>query len=473
MLRSHLISFLCVACLTSCVNYAGIHGASHPLDNEMLKSSYSDEPTQHVKTVQAADWWHIYHDPKLNTLVAAALRDSPNLQMAKSRLATSQHIAEAAGSSLWPQLDASGSIQRERLTENTFFPPPFGGNNYTETNIGLNFNYELDFWGKNRSIIAARTNDAKAAAAEVAEARLILAAAVSSNYFQLQYELSAIKLYRDIVKQRQEMLKIVALRARHGIVSDIPMTTANADLQSALIAMTSLQQQVKLTTHELAALAGQNPFTTSIDVTPFAYRQNILRMPKSIPANLLARRPDIIAACWRMQAAASLVNASKARFYPNVNLLALWSYQSFILSKAFDSGSRDSYIGAAVDLPIFDAGRRRANLSAQYAEFDTAQEQYNQTLLNALRDTADQVAILHALNKQEHDQSYSLSAIKKNYQLTQARYKHGINDYMSVLEIQGALLNQQNAQIQLRAQQIKATVAMIKALGGNYLIIEG
>jgi NodT family efflux transporter outer membrane factor (OMF) lipoprotein len=471
-LRSHLIILLCLISLTGCVNYAGIHGNNKPTDDAMLNTSYSTD--SHLKmSANTANWWLIYHDPQLNKLIATALANAPDIQIAKSRLAASRHIAESAGASLWPELDASGSIQRERLTQYTFYPPPYGGNSYTETNVGLNFNWELDFWGKNRAIIASRTSDARAAQADVAEARLILATAITSDYFQIQYEMAALKLSAAIVKQRSEMLKIIQVRATHGVVSDIPITTARAELQSAHIAEASLQEQYQLSRHRLAALMGLNPFTADINVKQFAYDKNIYHLPKVLPANLLARRPDIIAARWRMEAAAKLIKAQQANFYPNVNLVGLWSYQSFILSKAFNKGSRDSYFGAAIDLPIFDAGRRRADLATQYAEFDTAKEQYNQTIVNALRDTADRISILHSISRQEADQDSSLRATRKNYQLTNARYRHGINDYMSVLQIRGTFLTEKNDQITLQAQHLKATVAMIKALGGNYILVEG
>jgi NodT family efflux transporter outer membrane factor (OMF) lipoprotein len=472
-LRSHIIYFLCLIGLTGCVNYANIHGDAKPLDDTMLNTSYSDTGRTKLSSAATGDWWKIYKDPQLNKLIATALTDSPSLQIAQSRLATARHIAEEAGASLWPDVSAYGQIQREHITENTYFPPPFGGNNYTETNFGLNFNYEFDFWGKNHSIIAARTSDARAAQAEVAQARLILAAAITSSYFQLQYEQRALAINIAIVKQRQELLKIIKVRATHGVVSDIPVTTANADLQSTRMNITNLQEQIKLTSHELAALMGKNPFTTDIHTEKFAYNKNILRLPKVLPANLLARRPDIIASRWRMESAASLVNASKARFYPNINLVGLLSYQSFILQKTFNSSSRDSYVGAAIDLPIFDAGRRRANLRTQYAEYDTAVAQYNETILTALRDVADQISTLHALAAKEIDQNNALSATQKNYNLTRARFHNGIVDYADVLESEGSLLTEEYNQTELQAQHLKTTVAMIKALGGNYLSIEG
>jgi outer membrane protein TolC len=153
--------------------------------------------------------------------------------------------------------------------------------------------------------------------------------------------------------------------------------------------------------------------------------------------------------------------------------MALWSYQSFILSKTFAAGSRDSYGGMAIDLPIFDAGRRRANLALRDSEFDTAVEQYNQTILTALREVANQVTTLQSLHAQVAAQTNALGAIEKNYVLTRSRYQHGIIDYMKVLEAKTNWLSAQNRQVELQAQQLTATVAMIKALGGNYVTLEG
>jgi NodT family efflux transporter outer membrane factor (OMF) lipoprotein len=469
MLRS-LLCFLCMACLASCVNYAGIHQTATPMDDAMLSTSYTDTTHPKIITVRSTAWWTIYQDPQLNKLIQTALVDSPTVQIAQSRLQEAQHIAEAVSSSLWPSLSTSDSLRRERLTENTFFPPPFGGNNYTESYVGLNFNYEFDFWGKNRAAVASRVSLAHAREADVLAARLILASAITSNYFQLQYNMAALKINRDLLHQRQQMLAIISDRAKNGIESDIPVTTAVAAERSARMIVDTDEQQIKISIHQLAALSGANPFTTDIEAKPFFYNRRILKLPRVIPANLLARRPDIIAARFRAESAASEIKVAKARFYPNVNLIGLLSLQSFILAKTFDSSSRDSYAGAALDLPLFEAGQRRANLKTRYAEYNLAVEEYNQTILTGLREVADQITTLHSLQAQEADQARSLQAIQKNYALTRARYHHGIVDYMKVLESEDTLLSEKNREIQLQAQHLTQSVALIKALGGTYLI---
>jgi NodT family efflux transporter outer membrane factor (OMF) lipoprotein len=369
---------------------------------------------------------------------------------------------------MWPIIDAGGQINRERITANGIYPPPFGGNTYTETNVGVNFGYEFDFWGKNRQTLAAKISEKHAAEADFAEARLVLAVAVTTQYLQLQYNMAALKIGDAILHQRQSLMNIIKARASHGIESDIPLSQANANTEAAKMNMSVLKEQIKLSQHQLAALIGKNPFTTEIEANPFRYQKNITRLPKVLHANLLGRRPDIIASRWRIEAAAQRVNAAKARFYPNINLMAVLSLQSFTLGKTFYSSSRDDSIGAAIDLPIFDAGARRANLATQFDEFDIASEQYNQSILIALRDVANQASTLHSLNEQETAQVSALNAAQQSYRLTASRYHHGIADYMHVLEMQNALLQEQNRQIQLQALHLKAAVLMIKALGGNY-----
>jgi NodT family efflux transporter outer membrane factor (OMF) lipoprotein len=464
------LSFICIASLFSlaaCVNYANIHEHTVPLNDAMLTTSYSDDKEARANA-NNPNWWMIFHDSTLNKLVATALSDSPTIQIAQSRIAEASHVADQAHSTLWPSVDASGQINRERISENTIFPPPFAGNTYTDTNIGVQFQYEFDFWGKNRHILASKISEKRAIEADYAESRLVLATAVTYQYLQLQYDTAALKVGEAILHQRRAIANIIKARASHGVESDIPLSKANTDVEIATINVASLAEQIKLSQHQLAALIGKNPFTADIEANKFMYQKKLATLPKVLHANLLGRRPDIIASRWRIEAAAQRVNAAKARFYPNINLIGILSLQSYSLGKAFYSSSRDDSIGAAIDLPIFDAGARRAYLATRYDEFDIASEQYNQTILTALRDVANQASTLHSLDTQIAAQAVALHAAERSYKLTASRYQHGITEYLQVLEIQNTLLQEQNRQIQLQARHLQAAVLMIKALGGNY-----
>lgn len=274
-MRLYTLCFISMCCLSGCVNYAGIHDHRQSFDDAMLKTSYSETSHASAKPIatKTENWWSIYHDAQLNELIDTALQNSPSVQVAQSRLESAQHIAEAAGASLWPRATAYAEVQRERLTENTFFPPPFGGNRYTEINLGMTFNYEFDFWGKNHAIIAAHMNNAYAAAAEANAARLILASSITSTYFQLQYEYAELKINQQIAKQRHDIYALILTRIKHGIDSDIPATSANTDWQNANMAVAATEAQIKLSQHLLAALMGKNPFDTHIHVTKLSYNK--------------------------------------------------------------------------------------------------------------------------------------------------------------------------------------------------------
>jgi NodT family efflux transporter outer membrane factor (OMF) lipoprotein len=468
-----LFLLVCLVLLSGCVNYAGIHSDAKPLNDSLLKSSYNTHTNTQIAIIKKTAWWTAFKDPQLNALVTTAIAGSPTLQVAQSRIRNAQQVAEASGANLWPSADAYAQIARERITRNGLFPPPYGGNSYTETNLGAAFNYEFDFFGKNAQALQASISSARAAEADFAEARLVLAAAVSTTYFQLQNNRAELAVESALLHHQQELLDIIKDRAGHGVDSDIPVSTAVADMETAKLAVAQLSGRVKISEHELAALLGQNPFTTHFAVAKYSYRQHYFAMPSVIPANLLGQRPDLIAARWRMESSAHAVNASKARFYPNINLSGFVSLQSYVLNKTFILPSRDMSIGPALDLPIFDAGRRRADLAQKYAEYDNAVGSYNETVLTGLREVADQATELTSIDSQQQAQQNVLTATERNYHLTRSRFQHGIVDYPQVLVIQNTLLKRQDEQIQLQTSHLKAMVALMKATGGNNLRAEG
>jgi NodT family efflux transporter outer membrane factor (OMF) lipoprotein len=472
-LRSRSLGLICLFFLSGCVNYAGIHSNARPLDDSMLDPQHPDNKASQIAAVKPTDWWRHFNNPQLNSLISTALENSPSLQIAEARVAQAEHLAQESDSALWPSLNADASIAREHISPNTIFPPPYGGNNYTETNIGLNFQYEFDFWGKNRQALESYVSRARASAADYGESRLVLAAEITTTYFQLQASQAKMEIAKAILKQEQSLLDIITTRATHGIESDIPVTTANSEMQAARIQLDNSEQQIKIYNHQLAALMGKSAFDTNIVAAKLVYNAKLLKLPAVIPANLLGQRPDLVASRWRVEAAAHQVNSAKARFYPNINLNAFLSLESYALNKAFWWSSRDNLVGTAIDLPIFDAGLRRANLGERYAEYDNAVASYNQTIVTGIQQVADQLTTLHTLATQEAAQNASVKALKNNYNLTRLRYRHGIVDYTQVLESQGQLLQQQNYQLQLEALHLKSMVALIKALGGSYTTSEG
>lgn len=467
-LRLAALIFCFLFFITGCVNYVGIHAQAKPITATQLATQKTYKIAEKSSSY---NWWMTLRDKQLNHLISVAVADSPTMKIAQSRLLRAQAIAEASVAPLWPTIDASGYVQRQRFSQRGLAPPPFNGRTFNILDLGLNFNYEIDFWGKNREALAARVSEACAAQADVAQARLVLSAAVANAYFQVQSNQQQVMLARRIANQQQQLMEIIRDRTLHGITSDIPLKTSIADAEAARLAVDQYAEAEQIARHQLAVLLGDNPFTTDIKTTKLAYQH--YKLPAFLPANLLANRPDIMVARLQMEAAAHEVNVAKARFFPNVNLTALFSYQRVGYGNLFAPGNQNNAVTGAIDLPIFDAGARRANLRLNYADYDAAVNTYNQAILTALQEVADQATTLRSLTRQINTQGDVIGATQHNYKLINSRYNHGVVDYVQVLEIKNLLLQQQATQINLQARYLLSMVAMIKALGGTDLTGQG
>ena len=467
-MRPYLLLLIYCFGLTSCAYYGDIHGNSQPFNAASLSIRHVyKKPPVSIHISHNHHWWEKFKDPELNQLIDAALSDSPNMHVAYARVRQAQHLAAEASSSLWPSVDFSGYAQRQRFSATGLVPPPFNGEIFNIGTAGLNFNYEFDFWGKNRQTLIAKVSEECAARADLAQAQLIISAAVANTYFQLLNNIKQAKI-AEINAQISTRISLITLeRASHGINSAIPVKRKETDAQADKLIVEQYRQAELLSRHQLAVLLGKNPFTTKIETQQFAFHPYHISLPSSLPAHLLAERPDIYAAKSRALAAASRIKVAKAYFFPDINLAALFSYQSINLNQLFTHQNQNNAVTGAIDLPIFDAGARRANLGEKYAEYDLAVNEYNQTILTALREVADQLSLLKTINSQLQAENIALNATRHNYKLFSSRYNHGIADTLEVLQSKQALMQRQAVQTDLQTRHLLAVVAMLKALGGN------
>ncbi len=465
-----LLCCICSLSLTACVYYGDIHGQAKPYTVAQLQQAHVAASAQ-----PSAGWWHQFHNQTLNHLIAVALANSPNLQITTARLRKATQDTEAAASLRWPTLDFSGYVQRQKFAEFGLVPPPFNGRTFNIADAAFNFNYDVDLWGKNRQQWLAALSQQQAAAADVAQAQLMLSTAVASTYFGLQNLSAQTRLAQENVHLSEQLLQIARTRARQGIESNLPMQTLQINAQTAKQAYEQFKQQREMARHQLSVLLGDNPMAKALTMKLASYRPVTVTMPANLPASLLANRPDINAAKLRAEALAHQINVAKTRFYPNINLNGLFSYQAagIGLNQFFMPQSQNNAVTAAFDLPLFDAGLRRANLGARYAEYDEAVNAYNQSILTALQQVADQLSTLHALRQEVQAATLAFKTMKQQYKLIHSRYNQGIADYMTLIESKQLLLQQQASLLNVQAQHQQATAAMFKALGGTDHISKG
>ncbi|MES2360202.1 MAG: efflux transporter outer membrane subunit [Pseudomonadota bacterium] len=453
--------------ITGCADMSGIESRAVLRDAPSLGLPAATQ----ASPVVAAEWWRDFGDEQLNRLVAQALETSPSLKLAQARLARAQAVTEVADAATLPQLNGQLDATRQLYTKNGLVPAPLAGTIRETGTAQLNASWELDFFGKNRAALDAALGSVHAAEADAQAARVLLASNVARSYFQLVRLNEQVAVARRTLAQREETLKLVQDRVNAGLDTRLELRQSEGGLPEARLQLESLQEQMALTRNALGALVGQSNVALATVPPAQSAIKNIATAGAmaAIPADLLGRRADITAARWRVEASVKDVANAKTQFYPNINLVAFAGFSSIGLNRLTESGSQQWGVGPALRLPIFDAGRLRANLRGKTADLDAAVESYNAAVLDAVRDVSDQVASMQAIARQQTEQRAAQNAAEGAYEIALQRYKAGLGNYLNVLTAETNVLAQRRGAVDLAARALDTQVALIRALGGGYV----
>lgn len=415
-------------------------------------------------------WWTALGDDQLDRLIDTALAGAPSLQVAEARLRQAQAQADAYGANRLPSAEIGLDATRQRYTETGAIPKPLAGSTRTSGRLAVDFSYDLDFWNRNRSLFESALSQQQAVAAEQQGARLILSSALARAWASLERLYTLQDVTRDQLAQRQRLLELQQRLLAAGLVAESDTALAESQAAAARQEVQALAEQLTLQRHYIAALAGQGSgFAASLGRPALAAAESASGgLPAVLPADLLGRRPDLVAARWRVEAARGGSAAAKAEFYPNVNLLGFIGYSSIGLSNLLKSASGIAGLGPAISLPLFDGGRRRANLEGAHADEDLAMAQYNQTLVDAVRDVADQATSLQSLAAQAKESDLALIQSARARDLARRRFAAGLASEGAALSAESPWLERRRAAADLRERQLAARIGLIKALGGGY-----
>lgn len=456
------------ACLAGCVGRGDWKPAPR-LEPESLTAQQTLAGARVDPTAwPAQQWWHGYGDPQLDALVDEALGGSPSLEIAQARLRAAQGEALAAGAARVPAGALDAETTRQRYPEHGLFPPPFAGTSVTDARLALDFGYDLDFWGRNRSLLAAARSGVAAADADRAAARLALAVAVTRAYVQLDLSYELLDVANDNLKQQAEILELTKQRVSAGLENTARVKQSEANVALTRAAVAAVQANIELARNQVADLVGAGPDRGQRLERPRLAPPASLALPSALPADLLGRRPDVAAARAQVESAAHGVSAAEADFYPNVNLTAFAGLQSIGLSQLFQASDRIVGAGPALHLPVFNRAALRGTLESERARLDQSVGLYNQTLLDAVREVADVLANWRALERETSEQQIALEAAQRSYELTSERYRAGLDNYLSVLSSEGQVIQTQGLRAQLHARRLGFSVDLVRALGGGY-----
>ena len=414
-----------------------------------------------------AQWWTRYDDEQLNQLVTQALKDGPTLQVAAARIGSARAALKLDRANLGADVSLEGTTNRQRYSANGLFPPPIGGRYYSESTLRLMAGYDFDWWGKRRAAIAAAIGEVNARRAEYAQAEQTLAASIVQTYFSLQAQRARLSTLDKMRAIQRALVMDRSTRVAHGLVSIDEQRKAEEDLAAMNEEYAALATQDARELEALRALLGADA-QALVNFAPHALPAASSALPAKLGIELLARRPDLQAARWRIEASLNRVEAAQAAFYPDVNLRSFFGFDALSVDDLLKSSSRTPFLGATLSLPLFDSGRLQAGLGIARMQRNEIIADYNQAVFAAVRDVAQSGVTLQGLQDQVREQAASTAAIQALSRTASARFDHGLIDRATLLSSESAVLKQEDAGLQLRNQQLQTEVALIKALGGGY-----
>ena len=414
-------------------------------------------------------WWAAYGDPQLDRLIDEALAGAPDLAKAQARARQAEAFRETAASTLGPHLSAVASVAEVKQSYNNGVPRAAVPHGWKDAGmVGLSLDWQLDFFGKNRALLAAATSEADAARADEAQARLTLSTAVAAAYADLAQLYADRDAAEEALRVRGDSEGLISARCAQGLETQAALERAHAGRAAAEAELAAVDEAIGLTRNSLAALLGQGPDRGLAIARPPPGAVRAFGLPANLQADLIGRRPDVVAARLTAEAAGKRIKAAKADFYPNVNLTGLIGLQAQGLNMLTKSGSGIGSIGPAITLPIFDSGRLQGNYRGARAQYDEAIATYDQTLTKALQEVADSAVSSRALYARLGKSQEALAASQAAYDLTRQRYARGLGTYLDVLTAEDALISNRRAVADLETRAFTLDVALVRALGGGF-----
>jgi len=454
-------------CFAGCAQIPALNKSVEAKPVEQLGSSASF--TAPAGAWPADGWWHTYGDAQLDGLIDEALRESPNLAVAQARLRQAGAMTQTAGAPLMPEVTGTAALNEAKQSYNYLMPRqtvPSGWKDYGQAM--LNLSWELDFWGKNRAALAAATSEQQAAQAEVAQTRLILSTSVASAYAELLHLFTVRDTAEAALALRTKTVELFRQRHQFGLETLASVRQVEARQAVADGQLRTIDEYIALQRNGIAALIGAGPDRGLAISRPTVIFAIGAGLPPNLALELLGRRPDIVAARLRTEAAAKRIDQQKAGFYPSINLLAFVGIQSLGLDKLTKSGSDIGSIGPAISLPIFNTERLQGQLRGAHAEYDAAVSVYNATLSNALREVADAAASRKALDGELTAAFAAVSAAKEAHDMVSNRYRGALATYLDVLSAEDQLIVAQRGLADLATRSMVLNIAMVRALGGGF-----
>jgi len=447
------------------------------------------KPAQPQDTRIRSNWWEIYDDAKLNELEAQAESSNQTVIGAEANFRAARALVLAASSAYLPTLTASPSFSRFRTSPNlrtsassagggassstgsvgstgTVSTPSTGGAISNEFILPGDISYTVDLWGRTRNSVAVQVDSAQASAADLATARLSIAAEVAQDYFEVRALDAEQRVLDDTVGSDRQLVDLTNNLFRNGIDSEEDVAQAQTQLDTEIALATDVGVSRAQFEHALASLVGVP--ASGFSLAPGEFPAVPPSVPLGLPSDLLQRRPDVAAAERRVAAANAQIGVARTAYFPTLTLGAAGGFESSMASNWFTWPSRFWSIGPQLAGTLFDGGARRAQTDQARAQYDASVAAYRQTVLGAFQSVEDQLAALRILSVEASQQKTAVNSAQHYFDLALTRYKAGIDSALNVTTAQATTLTTRQSQVQIQLREMTASVALVMALGGGW-----
>lgn len=436
---------------------------STPLDAAFVQAGASTEPSD------IATFWRAFNDATLNNLIDQALQANTDLKLAQARLQEARANAGEASAARLPSIGVNASGAEVDV------PGPVGSDR--QLSGGVVFNWELDFFGRNRRASDAAVAVVSASQAGVSAAQRLITAEVATQYFGLRGQQQRLRVAQEALMNQREALRIVVARQELGRGTQLDVARARALVESTEATIPSLLASIERATYRLATLSGQSPRSVegvvavvgaAVPLLPILPITDLGKAAVGTPQTLLTRRPDVRAAQAQWTAASANIDVARADLYPRISLTGLLGFVSNRLSNVGDSDARNISVGPSLTWTLLDFGRMRSRIAASEARALQALLVYEQTVQGALEETEGSLALFNRSNQQTQRLENAAIASEEAARLARIRFDAGASDFLTVLDSERSVLQARDALVQAQTNTVTSLVSVYRALGGGW-----
>ncbi len=410
-------------------------------------------------------WWEIFNEPELNALEEQVEVSNQNIAAAEANFREARALVQQARANYFPTITVGIGVNNSSRSTTIL-----GGSTVrttpTQYSLPIDVSWELDVWGRIRRQVESSQAGAQASAADLQNAKLSAQTELAQDYFQLRTLDAQKRLLDDTAADYQKSLDLTRNQYAAGVVSRADVLQAETQLKTTQAQAIDVGVQRAQVEHAIALLIGKAPADVSVSVLPVSAQPPPI--PVGLPSELLERRPDIAAAERRVAQANALIGVAEAAYFPTVSLGASGGFESTNFSRWISAPSRFWSVGPTITETVFDGGLRRAQTDQARAVYDSSVALYRETVLTGLQQVEDNIAALRILENEAQIQDEAVKSAQQTVTVVNNQYRAGIVNYLNVVVVQAAALNNERTAISILGNRLNASVLLIKALGGGW-----